>query len=102
MRPAMKAAQTRLICLLDQHEATRGLYVNVRGDNLTLGRPEADPADAEQLADDRLRLEHLGGARFGLSVKRHTGRWEKTPFCGTLEDMVAVILATMQHLIAAL
>jgi hypothetical protein len=34
-------------------------------------------------------------------VKRHTGRWERTPFSGTLKEMVHVMHAFMQHLVAA-
>jgi hypothetical protein len=33
-------------------------------------------------------------------VKRHTGRWEKTPFRGTLEETVSTVCALMQHLVA--
>lgn len=101
MRPLMKDAQARLIELIDQNEITKGLYVKTRGEHLTLGRAETSPEDAERTSDDRIRLTHLGDSRFGLSVMRHTGRWEKTPFCGTLEEMVEVMLATMQHLVAA-
>ena len=43
----------------------------------------------------------MGGARYGLSVRRHTGRWEKTPFSGTLSELVGAICTTMQHLVAA-
>lgn len=100
MRPEMRNAQARLTSLLGQHELTKGLYVKVRGHNLTIGRHETDPHDGEPVDDDRIRLTHLGRAGFGLSVKRHTGRWEKTPFCGTMEEMVAAILATMQHIVA--
>ncbi|MCJ7545000.1 MAG: hypothetical protein MUP47_10665, partial [Phycisphaerae bacterium] len=50
--------------------------------------------------DDRVRLTQLSAAAYGLSVKRHTGRWERTPFAGTLDEMVDIILGCMQHLVA--
>jgi hypothetical protein len=33
-------------------------------------------------------------------VKRHTGRWERTPFMGTIEEMVDALRTFMQHLVA--
>src|SRR5271166_4023356 len=71
-----------------------------RGDDLIAGRTE--PIGLEQTAehDDRVRFTRLGTNSYGLSVKRHTGRWEKTPFRGTLEETVAVVCAVMQHLVA--
>jgi len=92
----------RLRSLLERHEITRGLYVRIHGKHLILGRqeppfgPEQEPQD-----DDRVRLTHLGGHRFALSVKRHTERWERTPYSGSLEEMVEIMTATMQHLLAA-
>ncbi len=38
--------------------------------------------------------------QWGLSVRRHTGRWEKTPFTGTLEELSDVIWSLMQHIVA--
>ena len=42
----------------------------------------------------------LNRSSFGLSVRRHTGRWEKTPFTGTLDELVDVIRSLMQHIVA--
>lgn len=47
-----------------------------------------------------MRLTHLGGGQFGVSVYRHTGKWERTPFRGTIDENVAVIVETMQHIVA--
>jgi antitoxin (DNA-binding transcriptional repressor) of toxin-antitoxin stability system len=33
------------------------------------------------------RLTPLGGAQYGLSYFRHTGRWEKMPFVGQLAEL---------------
>lgn len=100
MASQLDPVRDRLLSLLEQHETTRGLYVNVRGKQLTLGRREPSGPDSPAEDDDRIRLTHLGGNSFGLSVKRHTGRWEKTPFSGTLEELVDVMTGTMQHLLA--
>jgi hypothetical protein len=50
--------------------------------------------------DDRVRLTRLSASAYGLSVKRHTGRWERTPFSGSMEEMVDIMLGCMQHLVA--
>jgi hypothetical protein len=75
------------------------MYVRVHGDHLILGRQEPLGLDGQLENDDRVRLTRLSGATYGLSVKRHTGRWERTPFAGTLEEMVEVIVGFMQHLV---
>jgi len=33
-------------------------------------------------------------------VKRHTGRWQRTPFTGKLDEIVDAMQAFMQHLVA--
>ena len=99
MKAEMVLASARLTKLLAAHPATAGMYVRVHGDNLVLGRQEVRP-DGEPEKSDRVRLTRLGSSSFGLSVKRHTGRWERTPFSGRMEDMVQTILTVMQHLVA--
>jgi hypothetical protein len=47
-----------------------------------------------------VRLTQLAATSYGLSVKRHTGRWERTPFAGALEEMIDIILGCTQHLVA--
>lgn len=100
MSSTLESARERLLSLLEKHEATRGLYVRVRGKQLILGRRESYGPGREPEDDDRVRLTHLGSSSFGLSVIRHTGRWEQTPFSGTLEELVEVMIGTMQHLLA--
>ena len=100
MASQLDAVRERLLPLLERHDATRGLYVKTRGNQLILGRREDFGPAYEPEDDDRARLTHLGGDAFGLSVKRHTGKWEKTPFSGTLEEMVEVMTGTLQHLLA--
>ncbi len=100
MRPEMRIAESKLTGLLAAHEQTADLYVRVHGDHLILGRREPIAPDGGQENEDRVRLTRLRASMYGLSVRRHTGRWERTPFFGTLEEMVDTILGCMQHLVA--
>ena len=96
----MRLAESTLKGLLEVHPPTTGMYVRVHGGHLILGRQEPIGPNGELENDDRVRLTQLTGASYGLSVKRHTGRWERTPFTGTLEELVDIILNCMQHLVA--
>lgn len=100
MNTTMRIAQSRLERLLAGHEPTAGMYVRVHGKNLVMGRREAPGPEGELEDDDRVRLTKLNASTYGLSVKRHTGRWERTPFSGSMEEMVEVIRTLMQHLVA--
>ena len=100
MKTAMRAAESKLRGLLDAHDRTAGLYVRVHGDHLILGRREPIGPNGEMENDDRVRLTRLSASAYGLSVKRHTGRWERTPFSGSMVEMVDTILGCMQHLVA--
>ena len=100
MQANMREAESKLKCLLEAHEPTAGLYVRVHGDNLILGRRESVGPNGSLENDDRVRLTRLSTSTYGLSVKRHTGRWERTPFSGTLEEIVDILLGCMQHLVA--
>lgn len=101
MNDAMRAAEAKLAKLLEGDQLTAGMYVRVRGDHLIAGRRERIGPDQTAETDDRVRFTRLGANFYGLSVKRHTGRWEKTPFRGTLEQTVEAVRAVMQHLVAA-
>lgn len=100
MKPAMQKVCSDLRKLLARRTPTAGMYVRVHGDHLILGRRERLAPNGEIENDDRVRLTRLAKSNYGLSVKRHTGRWERTPFCGTLTDMVDAITGVMQHLVA--
>ena len=95
-----EAIRTRLEKLLSGHPLTEGMYVRVWGDHLIIGRQQPFGPNGEMEADDRLRLTALNRSSFGLSVRRHTGRWEKTPFTGTLDELADVIWSLMQHIVA--
>lgn len=100
MKTEMRIAESKLRGLLEAHEPTADLYVRVHGDHLILGRREPVGPNGEMENDDRVRLTRLPASTYGLSVKRHTGRWERTPFSGSMEEMVDTILGCMQHLVA--
>lgn len=100
VKPALEQSQRQLLALLEANPVTKGMTIRVRGDHLYLGRKEPPGPYADEEPDERIRLTVLGGTRFGLSVHRHTGRWERTPFSGTLQELTQVICTTMQHLVA--
>ena len=99
MTPSLQRAQARHADRPEQTEVPAGLLVRVRGKNLTRVREETGPGGQPE-DDPRVRLTHLGGDRFGVSVLRHTGTWERTPFTGTIDEVVQIIIETMQHLVA--
>lgn len=101
MKEKMRAAEGELRRLLEGNEATAGMYVRVHGDHLIAGRKEPIGVDGTIEDDDRVRFTQLGRGRYGLSVKRHTGRWEPTPFLGSLRETVDAVCSFMQHLVAA-
>ena len=92
--------QQAAVRLAESHELTTGMYVRAHGDDLILGRQEPLGPDGELEPSDRVKLTHLGAETYGLSVLRHTGRWQKTPFSGTLEEVFETIWTLMQHLVA--
>ena len=100
MKADMQFAEAKLRRLLETHEQTAGLYVRVHGDHLILGRREPTGPNDPMENDDRVRLTRLSASAYGLSVKRHTGRWERTPFSGDMQEMVDTIRGCMQHFIA--
>jgi len=100
MKTEMRLAESKLRALLDSYQPTSGLYIRVHGDHMILGRREPSGPDAQAENDDRVRLTRLSAATYGLSVRRHTGRWERTPFSGSIPEMVDAILGCMQHLVA--
>ena len=66
---------------------TRGAYEHVhvrpRGGHLVV---ETDTPEGPWPV---ARLTRLGADEFGLSFRRHTGRWEPMPFAGPLHNVVA-------------
>jgi hypothetical protein len=54
-------------------------------------RPPENPDDRFAV----MRLTPIGGFRFGLSLARHTGRWEKLPIAGVLADVLEQAVAML-------
>jgi hypothetical protein len=102
MQRGMRQAQEQLTERVEGDPLLRGMYVRVRGEHLILGRPDGDAPGGTSQSDDRLRLTRLSRDQWGLSVKRHTGRWERTPFSGDFDVVVETVHAFMQHLVAPL
>ncbi len=100
MSAPIQTAQRELQRLLDEQESTAGMYVRIHGQHLIVGREDSGGPNEDDQRDDRVRLTSLHARRYGLSVKRNTGRWERTPFSGTIAEMVQTILGCMQHLVA--
>jgi hypothetical protein len=101
MANEIREAELVVIRLVESNELTAGMYVRVRADDLILGRQEPTGPNNHMGPDDRVKFTHRGANIYGVSVRRHTGRWEKTPFSGPLEDMFAIVCTFMQHLVAA-
>ena len=75
------------------------MYVRIHGNHLIAGRREpTGPTGA--LEDDRVRFTQLRRGLYGLSVKRHTGCWEKTPSLGSMGETVDAVCSFMPHLVA--
>ena len=100
MHEKMRAAQAQLTKLLEADDLTAGMYVRARGDHLIVGRQERVGRHGDLEDSDRVRFTRLSANSYGLSVMRHTGRWERTPFSGRMEEMVLRVRELMQHLVA--
>ena len=100
MKLEMTFARESLLLELEKHPVTSGLYVRVYGKHLIMGREEPFGPEGEMVRDDRVRLTRANASNYSLSVKRHTGRWESTPFQGTMAELVEVVQSIMQHLVA--
>jgi hypothetical protein len=87
--------------LIEGNPVTAGMTLRVHGRHFVLGRsdPCPDGPFPNLVPDERVRLTHLGGTKYGLSVLRHTGRWQKTPFSGSLAELLDTLAGPMQHLV---
>lgn len=62
------------------------LRANRRGESITIC--SGDGADQQKHA----RITKLGHKTWALSFPHHTGRWERTPFVGPMEELVATLV----------
>jgi hypothetical protein len=74
---------------LARHEQFGHLQVKKCGDSLTIYSSEASDLHLHA------RFTHLGRGQWGLSLPLHTGRWERTPFMGTMEELVATMITDL-------
>jgi hypothetical protein len=69
--------------------AQRGLtylHARKRGQALLLDSgPEDDP-------EPEARLTHLARGQWRLDLRHHTGKWEQTPFTGSLDELLQTAL----------
>ena len=72
--------------VLARYEGLDHLRVKKRGDSLTI--LSGDCADPNFHA----RITHLGRGEWGLSLPHHTGRWEKTPFTGSMNEVIETVV----------
>ena len=68
------------------------LTVYRTGDHLFVAH--AGPPDAPDDVDPVLRITHAGQWRFGLSLRRPTGRWQPVPIAGAMFEVIAEAVRT--------
>lgn len=75
--------------VLARYEGLDHLRVKKRGDSLTiLSGDGADP-------NFHARITHLGRGEWGLSLPHPTGRWEKTPFRGPMNEVIETVVTNL-------
>ena len=88
------SATERLSSVLRRRKGLEHLRVKKHGVSLILlsgeGRDEVKHA----------KLTSLGKENWGLSLPRHTGRWERTPYVGTLDYLLKVLLTDLGFYLA--
>ena len=68
------------------NEKLNHLKVKKYGDSLILF------SQSEKHKENHARLTSLGSNQWGLSLPRHTGGWEKTPFTDTIDELMNTLL----------
>jgi len=71
---------------LARYQGLDHLRVKRRGDSPTIFSGQSPDTQLHA------RLTHLGAGQWGLSLPRHTGRWERTPFVGPMDDVVETLV----------
>ena len=77
----IEAARKQLEQLIVEHGDLTHLSVKKYGKSLIVR------SDTSQGQHKHARLTYLGGAQWGLSFPLHTGRWEQSPFTGSLPEL---------------
>lgn len=81
-----KAELVELLRLLHQDPGLDHLRAAGHGDSITIF--SGDGIDMQNHA----RLTRLGSTSWGLSFWHHTDRWERTPFVGTMSNVVETLV----------
>lgn len=84
----IEAAAQTLQRFLGEYKNFRHLRVKKRGQSLTIfsGKPE-DPWPHARLSRKGSRSDV-----WQLSFPKHTGRWERTPFVGSLRELTGMLV----------
>ena len=78
-------AVSHLERLLAAQDGLGHLAVKRRGRSLTLCSEDAYGPTRHA------KLDWLGAELWGLSLPTHTGRWENTPFTGSLDELLQIL-----------
>lgn len=78
-----------------------GFEVIRRGRHWILLRHTRSLITDEQLTLECLRLTPLEGKRYGLSLKRHDGRWTRVPVQGSLAKISTFVQRYLHHWVEA-
>ena len=90
---ANRSASEKILQLLKEQGITH-LYIQARGNHLILYTLE----DEEKI--NRVRFTRLSVNKYQLSMANHKGRWEKTPFTGTIPELVEMLIEQFSFVLA--
>lgn len=103
-KPARPARDTQhpLVPIVRDKLASLGDFAHLtvyrEGDHLFIAH--AGPPDALDDIDPVLRISHAGHWRFGLSLKRPSGRWQPVPIAGAMFEVIAEAVRTFEPWLA--
>jgi len=87
------SASEKILQLLKE-QGIDHLYIQARGDNLILYSLE----DEEK--NNRVRFTRLSVNKYQLSMADHRDRWEKTPYTGTIPELVEMLIEQFSFVLA--
>jgi hypothetical protein len=90
---ANEFASDKILQLLKE-QGVNHLYTQARGDQLILYSLE----DEEKI--NRVRFTRLSVNKYQLSIANHRGRWEQTPFTGTIPELVELLIEQLSFVLA--
>lgn len=90
---ANEFASDNILRLLNE-QGINHLHIQSRGDHLMLYSLE----DEEKT--NRVRFTRLSVNKYQLSIANHRGRWEETPFTGTIPELVEMLFEQLSFVLA--